>query len=91
MQNPIFSGDFNHGPARRRAARKRQDDRRIRGAGGSQAATGIEALPISIGDGDNAETNLYWGNDEGFKGTFDRSKKWKLIDKNETPNDPVCY
>ncbi len=51
--------------------------------------TGIEALPISIGDGDNAETNLYWGNDEGFKGTFDRSKKWKLIDKNETPNDPV--
>src|ERR1700677_1314584 len=51
--------------------------------------TGIESLPMSIGDGDNAETNLYWGNDEGLKGTFDRSKKWKLIDKLETPQEPV--
>lgn len=51
--------------------------------------TGIEALPMSIGDGDNAETNLYWGNDEGLKGTFDRSKKWKLVDKNETPRADV--
>ncbi|CAN5673199.1 hypothetical protein BH09VER1_BH09VER1_02040 [soil metagenome] len=47
--------------------------------------TGIEALPESIGNGDNAETNLYWGNDEGLKGVFDRSKRWKLIDKLETP------
>lgn len=47
--------------------------------------TGIDALPDSIGNGDNAETNLYWGNDEGLKGVFDRSKKWKLVDKMETP------
>ena len=51
--------------------------------------TGIEPLPPSIGDGDNAETNLYWGNDEGLKGTFDHSKKWKLVDKNETPQAEV--
>jgi hypothetical protein len=51
--------------------------------------TGIEALPESIGNGDNAETNLYWGNDEGVKGVFDRSRKWKLVDKNETPQSEV--
>ncbi|HWB59795.1 MAG TPA: hypothetical protein VG733_09890 [Chthoniobacteraceae bacterium] len=51
--------------------------------------TGIEKLPKSIGDGDNAETNLYWGNDEGLKGTFDHSKKWKLVEKNETPQADV--
>jgi hypothetical protein len=51
--------------------------------------TGIEALPESIGNGDNAETNLYWGNDEGLKGVFDRSKKWKLVDRNETPQGEV--
>jgi hypothetical protein len=51
--------------------------------------TGIEALPESIGNGDNAETNLYWGNDEGLKGVFDRSRKWKLVDRNETPQSDV--
>ncbi|MGC3988658.1 MAG: hypothetical protein QM796_03020 [Chthoniobacteraceae bacterium] len=47
--------------------------------------TGIEQLPLSIGDGDNAGTNLYWGNDEGVRGVFDRSRKWKLVDQKETP------
>lgn len=52
--------------------------------------TGIEPLPeATLGNGDNPEVNLYWGNDEGLKGTFDRSKSWKLVSKNETPNDPV--
>jgi len=50
---------------------------------------GLAALPESIGDGDNAETNLYWGNDEGLKGIFDRSRKWKLVDKNETAQSEV--
>lgn len=50
---------------------------------------GIAALPESIGNGDNAETNLYWGNDEGLKGVFDRSQKWKLTDKCETPQGEV--
>ena len=49
--------------------------------------TGIGFIPDTIGNGDNAETNLYWGNDEGLKGVFDRSRKWKLVDNNETPND----
>jgi hypothetical protein len=51
--------------------------------------TGIEALPESLGNGDNAETNLYWGNDEGLKGVFDRSRKWKLVNKEETPQSEV--
>jgi len=51
--------------------------------------TGIGFIPDTIGNGDNAETNLYWGNEEGLKGVFDRSRKWKLVDKNETPNDEI--
>jgi len=51
--------------------------------------TGLGYIPDSIGNGDNAETNLYWGNDEGLKGVFDRSKRWKLVNKHETPQDEV--
>jgi len=49
--------------------------------------TGLGFIPDSIGNGDKPETNLYWGNDEGLKGVFDRSGKWKLVDKSETPQD----
>lgn len=50
---------------------------------------GLAALPESIGSGDNAETNLYWGNNEGLKGVFDKSRKWELVDKYETPQGEV--
>ncbi len=48
------------------------------------ASQGIARVPAKIGNGDDAEANLYWGNSEGFKGIFAHSKSWKL-DKAE-PN-----
>lgn len=42
------------------------------------ASQGIAPVPAKIGNGDEAENNLYWGNSEGFKGVFTRSKVWKL-------------
>lgn len=42
------------------------------------ASQGIAKVPAKIGNGDDAELNLYWGNSEGFKGVFGRSKSWKL-------------
>ncbi len=42
------------------------------------ASQGIAPVPAKIGNGDDAEHNLYWGNSEGFKGIFTRSKVWKL-------------
>lgn len=42
------------------------------------ASQGIAPVPAKIGNGDDAEHNLYWGNSEGFKGIFTRSKAWKL-------------
>ncbi len=42
------------------------------------ASQGIAPVPAKIGNGDDAEANLYWGNSEGFKGVFTRSKAWKL-------------
>ncbi len=46
---------------------------------------GIAPVPARIGNGGDAARNLYWGTDEGLKGYFDRSKRWKLIQKNNTP------
>ncbi|MES2598786.1 MAG: hypothetical protein V4662_25860 [Verrucomicrobiota bacterium] len=42
------------------------------------ASQGIAKVPAKIGNGDDAELNLYWGNSEGFKSVFGRSKSWKL-------------
>ncbi|MEQ1748536.1 MAG: hypothetical protein ABL974_03890 [Prosthecobacter sp.] len=42
------------------------------------ASQGIAPVPAKIGNGDDAEANLYWGNSEGFRGIFTRSKSWKL-------------
>lgn len=39
---------------------------------------GIAKVPAKIGNGDDAEHNLYWGNSEGLKSVFGRSKAWKL-------------
>ncbi len=51
------------------------------------ASQGIAPVPAKIGNGDDAENNLYWGNSEGFKGVFTRSKNWKLqlTEANPTP------
>jgi hypothetical protein len=50
---------------------------------------GIAPIPAAIGNGDDAERNLYWGTEEGLKGVFDHSKKWKLVEHRETPGGPV--
>lgn len=44
---------------------------------------GIVPVPAAIGNGDDPERNLYWGNEEGMKGYFDRSSRWKLIAKTD--------
>lgn len=40
---------------------------------------GIVKVSKTLGDGDNPETNLYWGSAYGLKTFFSKSKNWKLI------------
>jgi hypothetical protein len=42
---------------------------------------GIVPVPAAIGNGDDPEGNLYWGNSEGLKGCFDHSRQWKPVGK----------
>ncbi|MBB5034791.1 hypothetical protein [Prosthecobacter vanneervenii] len=42
------------------------------------ATQGISPVPAKIGNGDDAESNLYWGASEGFRSIFARSKSWRL-------------
>ena len=51
------------------------------------ANQGIVPVPAAIGNGDDPERNLYWGTAEGLKGVFDKSKEWRLTEKNDTPAD----
>jgi hypothetical protein len=44
---------------------------------------GIVPVPAKIGNGEDPENNLYWGNSEGLKGYFDHSHRWKLIARND--------
>jgi hypothetical protein len=46
---------------------------------------GIVPVPAAIGNGDDPEQNLYWGNSEGLKGYFDHNKQWKLIARTDRP------
>ncbi len=43
------------------------------------ASQGIQRVPQKIGNGDDANNNLYWGCDDGVKTVFSRSKAWKRI------------
>jgi hypothetical protein len=40
---------------------------------------GIVKVSKSLGNGDNTETNLYWGCDGGVRATFRKSPQWKLV------------
>lgn len=40
---------------------------------------GIVPVPASIGNGQNAATNLYWGCAGGVKGFFKKSASWNLV------------
>lgn len=44
---------------------------------------GIVPVPASIGNGQDPETNLYWGCDNGVRTFFKRSKEWKLVSKSK--------
>lgn len=50
---------------------------------------GIAPVPVKIGNGDDTEANLYWGNSEGFKGVFTRSKAWKLEKTEANPSTEI--
>jgi hypothetical protein len=41
---------------------------------------GIEPVPAAIGNGQNPNTNLYWGCDYGVRAFFKKSKEWKLLE-----------
>jgi hypothetical protein len=53
------------------------------------ATQGIAPVPVKIGNGDDAELNLYWGNSEGFKAIFARSKSWKLEKTEANPTGEI--
>ena len=50
---------------------------------------GIEPVPARIGDGDNKETNLYWGCDEALKPVLKSSGEWKLVSSGAGPKPEV--
>ena len=50
---------------------------------------GIVPVPEAIGNGDDPEKNLYWGTADGLKGFFDRSRSWKLIEKDDAPSGDI--
>jgi hypothetical protein len=48
---------------------------------------GIVPVPKAIGNGNDPDRNLYWGTAEGLKGVFDKSNVWKLLEKNDKPEE----
>jgi hypothetical protein len=42
---------------------------------------GIVPVPASIGNGQDGNSNLYWGCDNGIRSYFKRSKEWKLVNR----------
>jgi len=45
---------------------------------------GIVPVPGSLGNGDSAGTNLYWGAAFGVKTFFKKSKDWELVYEQQT-------
>ena len=50
---------------------------------------GIVPVPETLGNGQNAKTNLYWGALYGVKAHFKRSSDWTLIKAMETSNSKI--
>lgn len=50
---------------------------------------GIVPVPASIGNGQNAATNLYWGAAYGVKTFFSKSNEWKLIETEKNPEKNI--
>ena len=53
------------------------------------ASQGIAPVPAKIGNGDDADANLYWGASEGFKSIFGRSKSWKFEKAEAKPTPEI--
>ena len=47
---------------------------------------GIVPVPASLGNGDNATTNLYWGAAFGIRTFFSRNKDWQLLSVKPNPS-----
>jgi len=50
---------------------------------------GVAPVPPAIGDGDRADTNLYWGCTEGFGSWFGKSKRWKQTKRAANPEPRI--
>ena len=50
---------------------------------------GIVPVPAKLGNGEDAERNLYWGSAFGVKTFFSRSADWKLLSSGEKPRYEV--
>ncbi len=48
---------------------------------------GIVPVPASLGNGEDADNNLYWGAAYGVKTYFNNSSDWKLVKTVETKSD----
>jgi hypothetical protein len=53
------------------------------------ANQGIVPVAKILGNGEDAEHNLYWGSAYGVKTFFSRSSDWKLLSSGEKPKDEV--
>ena len=53
------------------------------------ANQGIVPVPAKLGNGEDAERNLYWGSAFGVKTFFSRSADWKLLSSGEKPKQEV--
>ncbi|HSI82356.1 MAG: hypothetical protein ACAI35_03315 [Candidatus Methylacidiphilales bacterium] len=50
---------------------------------------GILKVPVKIGNGDDADANLYWGCNEGIRSFFRRSASWKLVKRIPSPEPDI--
>lgn len=50
---------------------------------------GIVPVSASLGNGDNAATNLYWGAAFGVKTFFSKSKEWELVSEIQNPKPGI--
>lgn len=50
---------------------------------------GIVPVPESIGNGQNAGTNLYWGAGYGVKTFFSKSNEWKIVETKKNPAENI--
>lgn len=50
---------------------------------------GIVPVGAKIGNGDDADANLYWGCSDGFGSFFSKSKSWKVIESRKDVSETV--